>query len=220
MAGAVQELDLNVDLLKAILWQYNDAQGLRTLLERKAEWYGVNQSAFWSDWIADVFDLRTANDFGLSVWGRILAVPLVAAADGSGSRPVFGFGEHNLNFYNSNFGRNADGVVNLTTEQKRLVLRLRYFQLTSNGTVPEINRFLAQLFGDQGRVYVLDSLDMEEAVYVFTFRPAASVLFVFEKFDLLPRPAGVGSRVLIQPGDSFGFAPYYLNFGNSNFGGA
>lgn len=219
MAGTIQTFDFSVDLLRAILWQYNDAARLQSLLNNKAEWYGENQTEFWANWYRDVFDLRTANDFGLSVWGRILGVPLVATVAGTGDREVFGFGNYNLNFENGSFGRDTSGVVDLSTEQKRLVLFLRYFQLVSNGTVPEINAFLARMFGSQGSAYVLDSGDMDFAVYVFDFVPASSVLFVFEQFDLLPRPAGVGSRVLVKPRDSFGFDPYYLNFENSNFGG-
>lgn len=153
------------------------------------------------------------------MWARILNVPLVATVPASEDRPVFGFGEFNLNFHNGNFGRDISGTINLTTEQKRLVLRLRYFQLISNGTVPEINAFLRLLFGEQGVAYVLDSLDMTYAVYVFDFVPASAVLFVLEQFDLLPRPAGVGTQIVIAPGESFGFAPYYLNFENGNFGG-
>jgi hypothetical protein len=216
--ATVQDFDFSVDLLQAILWQYDNASRLKSLAVQKSEWYAENQQAFWSAWVRDVFNLQTANDFGLAVWARILNVPLVASVPASEDRPVFGFGEHNLNFYDGNFGRDTSGTVNLSTEQKRLVLRLRYFQLVSNGTVPEINAFLRLLFGEEGTVYVLDSLDMSYAVYVFDFIPSSSVLFVLEQFDLLPRPAGVGTSILVAPGESFGFAPYYLNFENSNFG--
>lgn len=216
--ATIQQFDFSVDLLQAILWQYNDAARLISVLSQKSEWYEENQRDFWSSWYDDVFNLQTANDFGLAVWARILNVPLVASVPATEDRPVFGFDPYNLNFYNGNFGRDTSGVVSLTTEQKRLVLRLRYFQLISNGTVPEINAFLRLLFGGAGAAYVLDSYDMSYAVYVFDFVPPTSVLFVLEQFDLLPRPAGVGSTVLVAPGESFGFAPYYLNFENSNFG--
>lgn len=216
--ATVQEFDYSVDLLQAILWQYNDAARLISLAQQKSEWYEENQRDFWDAWVRDVFDLQTANDFGLAVWARILNVPLVASVPATEDRPVFGFGAFNLNFHSGNFGRDTSGTVNLSTEQKRLVLRLRYFQLISNATVPEINAFLRLLFGDSGSVHVLDSLDMSFAVYVFDFIPSSAVLFVLQEFDLLPRPAGVGTSILVAPGDSFGFAPYYLNFENSNFG--
>lgn len=219
MSRDVQEFDFSVDLLQALLWQYNDAARLQGLLTRKAAWYVENQTEFWTDWIADVFDLRTANDFGLAVWAQILNVALVAAVPATEDRPVFGFGDFNLNFGNGNFGRDLNGAVSLNTEQKRLLLRLRYFQLTSTGAAPEINAMLAYLFGVLGGVYVLDGHDMT-AVYVFDFIPPSNMLFVFQNFDILPRPAGVETTILVEPRDRFGFDPYYLNYDNANFGGA
>lgn len=214
---AIQQFNFDVDLLQALLWQYNDAARLQSILRQKEAWYEAAHAEFWNAWITDVFDLRTANDFGLSIWGRLLGVPLVAPVAGSGAREVWGFGVHNRNFFDGNFGRDTSSTISLTTEQKRLVLRLRYYQITTQATVPEINRVLAELFG--AGTYVLDGGDMT-AVYVFTYVPDAAVLFVLERFDLLIRPAGVELQVLIEPGDSFGFDPYYLNFENSNFGGA
>jgi hypothetical protein len=215
--GPIQEFDHGVDLSQAILWQYDVAPNLQALISGKQAWYDQSQKGFWEDWYRDVFDLRTANDFGLTVWALILDVPLVADAPATEDRPVFGFGPHNLNFYQSNFGRDVVGAIALTTEQKRLILRLRYFQLVSTGSVTDIDEMLAFLFADQGLCYVLDGLDMTME-YVFRFFPNARMLYVFENFDVLPRPAGVRLRILVNPGNSFGFDPFYLNF-NSNFGG-
>lgn len=212
----IQPFDFSVDLLQALLWQYNDASRLRSLLEQKQGWYDENQRDFWSNWYRDVFDLRTANTFGLAVWSIILNLPLGLVSAGSGDRLVFGFGDFNTNFENGGFGRDTTGIIGLTTEQQRLALRLRYYQLTTDGAVPHINAFLAQLFADQGPVYVLDGGDMT-ATYVFGFPPSPQIAAVLEQFDLLPRPAGVEISVLVNPGDSFGFDPYYLNFENSNF---
>ncbi len=220
MTERIQPLDFFTDLSLALLWQYDRAARLKSLVASKQGWYDAQHSGFWSDWIRDVFDLRTANDFGLTVWAQILNLPLLAFAPASGDREVFGFGDYNLNFENGNFGRDVDAALSLSTEQRRLALRLRYFQLVTRGTVPEVNAFLAVLFGDEGSVYVLDDLNMEYATYVFAFLPDPSVTFVLEQFDLLPRPAGVGVRILINPADRFGFDPYYLNFENSNYGGA
>lgn len=210
----VQQFDYSVDLLKAILWQYNDAARLQSLLADKSGWYAEHQAGFWEDWRRDVFDLLTANEFGLSVWGVILDIPLSYGLPSSGARTVFGFGDFNLNFNQGTFGRDASGVAGLTTEQKRLVLRLRYYQLISDGSVPHINFVLRDVFG-QGRV--LDRYDMT-ATYVFETEVPSSVRVLLDKFDLLPRPAGVEIDILIDPGNVFGFDPYYQNFNNGGFG--
>lgn len=217
MSQDIQTINYSVDLLKAILWQYNDAERLQKLLELKQQWYDENQSQFWQNWYDDVFNLDTANDFGLSVWAIILNIPLVAEeGSDNGTKNIFGFGSFHSNFGNSNFARNG-GTIRLSTAQKRLVLKLRYFQLISRGTVPEINQFLRMLFSADGNVYVLDSLDMTFAIYVFTFAPSSQIQLILEKFDLLPRPAGVGVKYLIFTKKTWGFGPYHLNFDNGNF---
>lgn len=217
MSQDIQTIDYSVDLLKAILWQYNDAERLQKLLELKQQWYDENQTQFWQNWYDDVFNLDTANDFGLSVWSIILNVPLVAEeGSDNGTKAIFGFGTYYSNFNNSNFARTG-GALRLTTEQKRLVLKLRYYQLISRGTVPEINQFLKTLFGNDGNVYVLDTLDMTFAVYVFTFNPSSQVQLILEKFDLLPRPAGVGVKYQIITKKTWGFEQYHNNFTNGNF---
>jgi len=223
MSGGIQLFDFSVDLLRAILWQYNDAARLQSLLTQKQDWYTERQTEFWSSWYRDVFNLDTANDFGLAVWSIILEVPLTIGVPGTGDRVVWGLGEFNGNFsrWNGgdnltgvNFGRDGDAVLGLNTAQKRLVLKLRYYQLISRGAVPEVNEFLNRLFGPG--VYVLDGNDMTYTC-VFTFVPPAQTMMVLEKFDLLPRPAGVERKILIRPGNSFGFAPYYLNFEQGNY---
>lgn len=211
----IQQFDYSVNLLQALLWQYDDAPHLKSIATQKDAWFAGAQTAFWSDWYRDVFNLETANDFGLGIWARILNVPLVVGQPAS-DWPVFGFADYNENFDQAGFGINAGSSINLTTEQKRLVLKLRAFQLITRGAVTEVNAFLAQLFGDMGSVYVLDGEDMT-CTYIFNFIPSSAVLFVLRKYDLLPRPAGVEAKILINPSDSFGFAPYYLNFDNGSF---
>lgn len=191
----IQALDFSVDVMSALLWQYNDAARLESLLTQKQAWYDVNQSAFWSGWIRDVFDLRTANDFGLSVWAIILDLPAVIQSQEPADKPIWGFGQYRETFTNGNFARSSSA---LTTAQRRLALQLRYFQLVNTGAVPEINEFFAQVFAPWGTAYVTDGLDMTAtAVMNFPIPPILDVLFA--EFDLLPRPAGVKLSVVSIP---------------------
>ena len=122
----VQEFDYSVDLLKAILWQYDGAEGMQALLRQKSDWYSLNQAQFWTDWERDVFDLTTANEFGCSVWGVILGIPLSLSLPGTGGRPVFGFGLNNRNFERGNFGRLSSGVGSMARRiwpTSRVILR-------------------------------------------------------------------------------------------------
>lgn len=216
--STVQTFDFSVDLLKALLWEHNGASVLESLVRQKQNWVNVNQSEFWRDWFTNVFDLDTANDFGLAVWARILNVALSVKVDASKEKAAFGFGTNHKNFNNGNFARGQAGNIALTTDQARLVLKLRYFQLTSRGAVSEINEFLSALFSSQGDVFVIDSLDMSFATYFFNFTPDSQLRFILENYDLLPRPAAVGVRYQVQVKNSFGFGPNHLNFENGSFG--
>lgn len=220
-----QQLSLSVKLLEAILWQYNDAPNLISLLTQKQAWYDANQTYFWTNWIQDVFDLRTANDFGCVVWSIILGIPLAVVLEPDYlDKDVFGFGAgvggYRVNFNRGNFARRRQTTINLTIEQKRLVLQLRYFQLISRGTVPQTNAFLTRLFADYGTAYVLDPLDMGDIVYVFGFALPSALQFVLTSYDLLPRPAGCGVRYVVIGQLHWGFGTYRRNFNRGNFGGS
>lgn len=212
----IQAFDFSVDIMRALLWQYNDAARLESLLQQKKSWYDLNHSAFWTNWITDVFDLRTANDFGLDVWAVILDLPLVVSAGGDAAdKPIWGFDQYRENFNNGNFATTSG--AKLTEEQKRLALRLRYFQLVTTGAVPEINAFIAELFATQGPVYVVDGYAMN-ARYVFGFPLSSDFELILTEYDLLPRPAAVKvDYVVIGEADGWGFGRYHENFTNGNF---
>ena len=66
------KLEFNVNLMRTILWQYENAPKLKALVQSEQDWANENVTEFWKDWYRDVFNLKTANDFGLNVWSRIL----------------------------------------------------------------------------------------------------------------------------------------------------
>ena len=198
MTDTIADFDSSVDLVRALLWQHDNATALRSLIESKQDWYNINQATFWTNWYRDVFNIDTANDFGLAVWGRILNVGLGLQVDSTIGIPHFGFGIYHRNFNNGNFARATSGEQALSTDQKRLIIRLRYYQLISRGTVAEINEAMARIFGDLGQVFVRDPLDMSKVTYVFKFTPSSRVRLILDRMNLLPRPSGIGSEYVIE----------------------
>jgi hypothetical protein len=204
------------------LWQYDEAVNLQALLAEKKAWYDENQTLFWKNWYRDIFDLRTANFFGLRIWSIILGQPIYVNRAPKG-RPTFGFEEFHVNFTRGNFSDATGNSYPLSTEAARVLLRLRYYQLISSGTVPEANRMLADVFRGyvtEGQVpaYLVDNNDMTQK-YVFTFQLTAELIYLFKNFDILPRPAGVGSDYEIIIDESWGFGEFHENFENGNFSG-
>lgn len=212
----IQAFDFSTNLLRALLWQHNDATRLESLITQKDAWYDSENREFWDDWIRDVFDLQTANDFGLSVWAIILGIALTPPGEpDEPDKPIFGFALDDENFSNGNFATWFG--LPLTTAQRRLVLQMRYFQLVTRATVPEVNAFMSWLFNDLGAVYVVDTGGMR-ARYVFDFPLSADLEAVIAGFDLLPRPAGVRVDYVVVPdAETFGFDRFRLNFNNGNF---
>ena len=218
MSASIEEFDFSVNVLQALLWRHNDASHLQALLQSKQDWYANNVTQFWEDWCANVFNLTTANDFGLSVWAQILGVPLTLIIPPNAG-PQFGFGPASngrFNFNNGNFGASQAGV-GLTLDQKRVLLRLQYYKLISRCTVPEINENMKAILGQYGNVYVLDGNNMAYTTYVFGFTPNSALQFILENYDVLPRPAAVGVKYIVSTRPAFGFGAFNQNFNNGNF---
>ena len=190
-APTKQLFDFSVDLLQAILWQYNDATRLQSLLQSKHEWYNQNQRDFWENWFTNVFNLQTCDDFGLTVWAVILDMPIVIQVEpATPSRPAWGFDTPHRNFNRGNFYDGKGGAQVLNPRDARIALRLRYYQLTMRGTVPEINRIMKSVFADYGNAWVEDNNDMT-LTYKLGFLPSAALFLVLINNDLFPRPSGV-----------------------------
>ena len=210
--------DSSVDLLRALLWRDSGADKLQAYIQKKTELANARMDQFWSDWVHDVLNIDTANDFGLAVWARVLDVKLqvVIGADQVTTVP-FGFGPHGFNLNRGNFSAQVGSTITLTTEQRRIVIKLRLYQLTGRASVFEVNEYLAQVFGADS-VYAIDELDMTFIAYIFRREPSQQIRFILNNFDILPRPAAVGSRWVVEPRPSFRFGPYSLNFNRGNFG--
>lgn len=194
----IQLFDYSVNVIKCILWQYEDATALRSLIQSEQDWIDVNHTQFWESWVTDVFDLRTANNFGMAVWAVILDIPLTFELDPQYAKEGFGFGQYRKRFDHGNFRNTVPIGVNLTLAQKRLALRLRYFQICTSGAIAEINEFMNYLFNEElgmGNVYVRNSGVME-IEYVFDFVPSSQTQVVLDQFDLLPRPCGVSLSIV------------------------
>lgn len=237
----IQEFNYTVNLLQSILWQYNNATKLKSLVTQKQAWYQVYHTNFWQNWFTNVFNLLTANSFGIAVWSYILNVPLYINQEPEpNDKPIFGFNQIEswptlkntyLNFGNSNFSTRGS-IYPLTLEEERFLLRLRYFQLCNRCDIPDINKFLNYLIttsniGYSGTIYVLDGLNMK-MTYVFT-QPGFpnDLLEVIQTLDIFPRPAGVELKYYTYYGPQFGFNKIEgslpnlentnVNFENGNF---
>lgn len=219
MSDRIQPFSQSVNVLPSILWQYENADKFVRLIQSQQAWIDENQNKFWTDWFRDVFDVDTANSFGLSVWARILGINLAVTTTPTSGNTSWGFGAKRRNFGRGNFGRNQEGQIGLTLEQQRLVIKLRLAQIVVRPTAYYINQVLESILNtDSLKVYAYDNLDMQFITYVFDSAPNSQIRFILENYDLLPRPSGVGVQWIVQSRPGWGFGPYRPNFNNGTFG--
>jgi len=184
--------DNKTDLLKSIFWQYDSAEKLKSLITQKQAYYDKALTAFWQNWYKNVFDLNTADTFGLNLWGFILNLPRQIKSK-------------------------SGNVATLNDEQYRILLKGQFLKFKSGGTVPEINEYLKAAFGNLGEIYVLDNLDMSLTLFI-GFEPPDWLLWLLENIDFIPRPAGVELKFNIVPQNTLGFNGSGLEtFNNGTF---
>jgi hypothetical protein len=215
----VYDVGFEPDTTRLIPWQYDSAANLRAItLLIKARFDELYRD-FWDDWIADVVDLRTANEFGLTVWSIILNQDLGDDPDDATISSKWAFGALRKNFSFGNFAPLPLPYpgFSLSTEGKRLALRLRYFSVSYAPTIPNINFILSEIFAaDYGPAWVLDPGDMTIR-YIFDFDLTEDLVIILENLDVFPRPAAVKLRYRRAGSPSWAFGAERQNFSNGNF---
>lgn len=192
---------------RVFLWQYSNASRLNKILQAEIDFWGQEVSAFVKNWQRDVFNLKTANSFGLEVWGKILGTrrPVVSPQnymiDTDGHLRFFNVNDetwHQIWLSGIPYPQfrvqanpdtpRFDGVL-LNDEAYRRCLLARLFLLHSNVSVHDINNYLQYLF-PQKPVYIQDNFDMTMSI-VFGYIPSDVDLSIITFGDFAPRPAGV-----------------------------
>lgn len=172
-------LENTANLLECLLWQYNKADRLKSLVEACQAEFDGNIKDFWDNFYTNIFNLDTANSFGLAVWGICLGI----------ERPTYTSG----------------GVTyQYSDDMYRLFLKSRSNFFSMDGSIYQFNKYMEFLFPNKP-ILVVDNLDMSIKV-TFYFTPTADELVVLNNPDFLPRPSGVKlETAIISPSNVFGF---------------
>lgn len=191
---------------KTIISQYANSPILCQLIQNMNQY--IDQSANFQAFYDFIWNVDTAQGFGLDIWGRIVDVGRTLKIPDS---PItFGFYD-GINDY-APFGQApfASGDVatssyTLSDDAYRTLILIKALANISATTVPALNQLLNNLFKGRGRCYVNDMGYMSMR-YTFEF-----VLQSFESAIILqsgafPKPAGVEINYLqTAPSDTFGF---------------
>ena len=146
-------------------------------------------------WYDLVWNVATAQGYGLDVWGRIVGVTRVLTVASSG---FFGFAEaqdasYDVETFNQGIffsGANATSNFSLTDDAFRILIYAKALANITSGSITGINAILMILFSSYGNAWVVDSGEMS-MTYSFDFTLSSVDASIVENSGVLPRPSGV-----------------------------
>jgi hypothetical protein len=212
----IADIDYSLQAGDVFIWQYANALRLNQILQNEINYYGENISQFITDWETDVFNLLTANSFGLDLWGKILDAPrpLVSPQNYiidtettlrlynpntdswhaiwlSNNIPTLNIQKNPIQPTLSNYGK-----IQISDIAYRRCLIAKLYLLHSNASINDINKILDKIYNfgvpeNQRRVvYIEDNFNMTMNVN-FNFVPTDIDLTIITLDTFSPRPMGV-----------------------------
>lgn len=158
-----------------------------------------------------VFNVDTAEGFGLDIWGRIVGLENGRYVQ-IPANTYFGFKTSDSAwqpFDQAPFKSQGDGqtqTYKLLDDPFRVLILAKAMTNIVATTSPAINQVLQNLFPGRGSCYVNDLGGMQMR-YTFEFPLEPWEISVLTSGAALPRPAGVDATILnYQRGSTFGFA--------------
>lgn len=182
------------DWWATIISNFSNSPCLLAMIQAFAEAMDQEQNIDnFYDWL---WNIETAQGYGLDVWGRIVGtgrvVPIIKEQTyfgfaQMGAPGAAGFGQ--APFYS---GQPTTQNYALPDTQYRTVILAKALANICDGTVRGLNAILQLLFPGRGPCYVVDGLNMTMQ-YVFGFTLTAAETSIVTNSGVLPRPAGVAS---------------------------
>lgn len=170
-----------------------------------------------------VWNVDTAQGFGLNTWGRIVGVSRVITIPGSAGS--FGFANSDSPPDWQNFGsvdspgvggpffsgQVSTGGFTLNDDSYRTLILTKALANICATTAPALNQLIQNLFPGRGRAYVQDGGQTNKSAggmrmsYVFEF-PLTNIEYAILAYSgVLPHPAGVLVSITVVPTGTFGF---------------
>lgn len=187
------------DVQKTVLSQYSCAPTLNVLIEAWNQ--TLDPTRLLETWFTNIWNLDTAQGYGLDVWGRIVGVERVLTLS---TDSFFGFAEpQDLTLQPFNAapwysGTQTTSNYRLSDEAFRQLINAKALANITDGSITSLNAILMTLFAGQGDVWVADSGTMT-LTYTFNFAPSAVQVSLIQSSGVLMRPAGVRVVYAIKP---------------------
>jgi Protein of unknown function (DUF2612) len=182
------------DPYSTIISQYANSPILTALIT--AFNAAIDQTANIDDFYDKIWNVKTAQGYGLDVWGRIVKVSRTLLIPGAVD--YLGFNEANSWTGFNQGGFYSGGAINTNyvlpdDDYRRLILAKAASNIT-DGSIQDLNSILLNLFPNRGLCYVADNQDMS-MTYTFNFVLTPIELAILVQSGVLPDPAGVVIKI-------------------------
>lgn len=177
---------------KTVISQYANSQIITAMIQNQAAYFDftANFDAFFDM----IWNVVTAEGYGLDVWGKIVNVSRVLDI-GAGFN-YFGFEEATTlsaapfnqgPFYS---GQPITTNFSLTDDAYRILIFAKALANITDGSILSLNQLLLDLFPGRGDAYVTDDGGMT-MTYTFEFALTPVEAAIITQSGVLPRPNGV-----------------------------
>lgn len=192
----------NVDL--TVMAQYANSSKLRSLIDTFN--LAVEPESFIDNFYDLIWNIDTADTYGLNVWGKIVVVSRLLTVEEN--QVYFGFNEASSDpilvddpqpFNQAPFyvGEQSTTTITLSNDAYRKLIMMKAMANITNCTIPNINRMLMYMFGTSGKCYVRNDGGMVMS-YVFEFELSTAERAIVQSSGALPAPAGVTVNIVQQ----------------------
>ncbi len=190
---------------RTLISQYANSPTLVQLINNMDDY--INPQTDFDAFYRCVWNVETAQGFGLDIWGRIVDVGRMLTVPGDVT--YLGFDEaldgqpfNQAPFYT---GEQSTQTYRLADDAYRKLILVKALANISDCTSPSLNQLLSNLFAGRGRCYVSDTGHMEFR-YVFEFALAPYEIAILTQSGAIPKPAAVHAHVLqVDLSTTFGF---------------
>ena len=196
-----------IDFEKTIISQYGNSPTILQLVQNMNAY--LDPRADFDSFFDYVWNVDTAQGFGLDIWGRIVNIRRELQIPNA---PVyFGFKDALPGSYPFDEAPFYDGTPPATQTYKladdayrKLILTKALANIASSNA-PSLNQLLQNMFADRGRCYVNDMGGMQFR-YSFEFDLTSQEYAIVTQSGVLPRPAGVNAILFQSALPLFGFS--------------
>lgn len=196
-----------INVEQTIISQYGNSATITQLVRNMNEY--LDPRADFDAFYNFVWNVETAQGFGLDIWGRIvnikreLLVPDTPNYFGFSDALPGSFPFDEQPFYNGTAP--ATQTYRLSDSAYRQLILVKALTNISATNAPSINQLLQNLFEGRGRCYVNDTGEMTMR-YTFEFLLTPYEFAIMTQSGALPRPAGVDATLITTNIPVFGFS--------------